>query len=315
LIVDGHCDVLWKMFADRRLRFDAEKPELQASLPRLRAGGVKLQFFALFIAEEEVGAARFEHVLQYTDIFHSNIISEPEIMPIRSVADLEALQRSDKIGALLSIEGADALNGDLMLLRTAYRLGVRALGLTWNFGNWAADGAIEPRQGGLTAKGRKFVRACNALGIMLDVSHLSEKSFWDMIEESVRPVFASHSNVFELCPHPRNLKQDQVDAIIRRQGLIGLTFVPYFVVQGKPATIDDLLRHLERVCELGGANQVGFGSDFDGTPECTKGLEHAGNYQILSDQLYKRYTPEQAANFLHGNWLRFLRENLPETAL
>jgi len=317
LIVDGHCDVLWKMFENKRLKFGMDGTGLQAGLSELNKAGVKLQLFAIYIDEDAVGAATFEHLLTYTDIFHKQVAVHPHVAPVRSQAELEAVLKGDsnRIGGILSLEGCEALEGNSMLLRTAYRLGVRALGPTWNFANWAGDGAKEPRQGGLTLKGKRLVRECNELGIMLDVSHLSERSFWDLAEVSTKPYFASHSNVYDLCPNPRNLKNEQLKAIIAANGVIGLTFVPYFIVPKGPATIDDLLRHVERVCELGGVRNVAFGSDFDGANECTVGLENAAGYVNLADALYKRYAHDIADGFLHGNWISFLRKHLPAHAL
>ncbi|TCZ80032.1 membrane dipeptidase [Paenibacillus albiflavus] len=314
MVIDGHCDVLYKLFSNKQLQFDAHGQDiiLQAGLPRLIEGGVKLQFCAIFIDEDEVGTPTFRHVLEYVDIYDKQLLSQPMIHPVLSKADLSVMNEDGKLGTLLHIEGADALEGDLMLLRMVYRLGVRTMGLTWNYSNWAADGAVEPRQGGLTTKGRKFIRECERIGIILDVSHLSERAFWDLEKETKKPFFASHSNVYDICPHNRNLRRDQLQAILDRDGLVGLTFVPYFVKQDKDATIDDFLRHVDYVCALGGADKLAFGSDFDGFSQMIPGLEHAGHFVNLANELYKRYKPEEVEGFLFGNWHRFLSHNLPD---
>lgn len=312
MVIDGHCDVLLKLFSDKRLRFDdPHSKELLAGLPRLVEGGVKLQFCAIFIDEDEVGTPTFEQVLEYVDIYERQLISHPNIRPVRTKAELDAIHTEGVIGTLLHIEGADAFDGNLMLLRTAFRLGVRTIGLTWNYSNWAGDGAVEPRQGGLTIKGKRFVRECERIGIILDVSHLSERAFWDLEKETNNPFFASHSNVYDLCPNNRNLRRDQLQALLNRDGIVGLTFVPYFVKQEKPVTIDDLLRHVDYVCALGGVNQLAFGSDFDGFDQMIPGLEHAGGFVNLGNELYRRYKKEEVEGFLFGNWHRFLRQNLP----
>lgn len=311
MIIDGHCDVLMKLYMDKQLEFSQDHPEMQASLHKLLQGGVKLQFCAIFIDQDVVRTPNFEHILEYVDLFYGKIINNAKMQAVRSREELAAVMNSDRVGALLTIEGADALAGNPLLLRTAYRLGVRAIGLTWNWANWAADGAKEPREGGLTQLGKRFVRECDELGMLLDVSHLSERAFWDLVETSVQPLFASHSNVYDLYPHPRNLKQDQIATLIERTGLIGLTFVPYFVSGHERVTIDDLLRHLDFVCSIGGVRQVAFGSDFDGITETIVGLENAAQYSNLANELYKRYKPEEAKGFLFDNWHRFLQENLP----
>src|SRR5690606_34269437 len=128
---------------------------------------------------------------------------------------------------------------------------------------------LEPRGGGLTARGRELVAECNRLGIALDVSHLSERGFWELMERTQDAPIASHSNAKALCSHPRNLTDEQIHAIIKTGGRIGITFVPYFLRAGGGAAIDDVLRHLEHICSLGGAGHVAFGSDFDGIDQWT----------------------------------------------
>ncbi|MCZ4142781.1 dipeptidase, partial [Escherichia coli] len=132
---------------------------------------------------------------------------------------------------LLTLEGVDGLEGNLFYLQLCYEMGIRIVGLTWNYANWAADGVMEQRGAGLTEKGKALVGRCNEIGMLLDVSHLTEKGFWELTELSERPFIASHSNSYEVCPHVRNLKDDQIRAIVARNGRVGLTFVPWFVKQ------------------------------------------------------------------------------------
>jgi len=240
----------------------------------------------------------------------------PEISLIRSAADLAELRHAQhrRIGALLSLEGADALGGHLFYVRVLFELGLRMIGLTWNHANWAADGVMEPRQGGVTLRGKQLIKECDQLGMLMDVSHLSEKGFWDLAELTQKPFLASHSNAYAVCAHPRNLKDDQIRAIIAQDGWIGLTFVPYFVVEGGTDGVaaERLLPHIERVCELGGAGNVGFGSDFDGVGQWLAGLEHAGKYDTLVNLLYKHYRSEEAEQFLYGNAYRYFLRELPK---
>ncbi len=192
-----------------------------------------------------------------------------------------------------------------------HRLGIRAAGLTWNHANWAADGAMEPRGGGLTIKGRRFVEECENLDILLDVSHLSERAFWEVAELSQRPVIASHSNARAICDHPSNLTDAQIEKLIAKQGLIGVTFVPWFVSNAEVVVIDDLLRHIEHICELGGESHIMLGSDFDGIDRYIEGLTHPGELISLQEALLKRYSERQTEQFMSGNALRFLRKSLP----
>jgi membrane dipeptidase len=145
----------------------------------------------------------------------------------------------------------------------------------------------------------------NRLGMVIDVSHLADPGFWDTLELSKAPVIASHSNTRHLCDHPRNLTDEQIKALIARDGVMGLTFVDFFTVQEKRTVwIDDLLRHLDHVCALGGVDHVAFGSDFDGIIETFGDLRFAGDYSHLVEALLKRYKEAEVMKFMQGNWLR-----------
>lgn len=309
-VVDFHCDVLCKLLLDEQLTFRAGKPErLDVTYERLKAAGTVLQTFAIYIPQSLNG--RLEPILESVDRFHQLILTCEDMKWVRTIQDLDFCVNNGKIGALLSLEGVDGLQGQMSMLRIMQQLGIRAAGLTWNHANWVADGAMEPRGGGLTAKGRTFVEECNQLEILIDVSHLSERAFWDVAELSARPFLASHSNARAICDHPRNLTNAQIEEIIAKQGLVGITFVPWFVSQAEVVGVDDLLRHIEHICELGGANHIMLGSDFDGIDRYIKGLTHPGELVSLQEALLKRYSSTQTEQFMSGNALRFLKNSLP----
>ncbi|KIL41410.1 hypothetical protein SD70_07095 [Gordoniibacillus kamchatkensis] len=308
-IIDGHCDVLDKLVHDPQLDFYREE-SLDASYPRLRRGGVKVQLMAIYVPDRVVRPT-IRDVLRYVDTFHRKVLRPGFVEAVRTRRDLQRVWEGEQLGAILTLEGVDALEGDLLNLRTCWYLGVRSVGLTWNYGNWAADGVKEPRQGGLTGKGRKLIEECNRLGMILDVSHLSEAGFWELAELTKRPFIASHSNVKALCPNPRNLNDAQIAEIIRCGGRIGITFVPYFVRSLPPVTASDVLKHIDYIAAMGGVRNIVFGSDFDGIEQWITGLENAGKYETIGNELCKHYKPEQVELFLHGNWARFLQEQLP----
>jgi membrane dipeptidase len=309
-IIDAHCDVLYKMFLDPGLDFYQSTSGLDVTYERMRNAGVKLQFFAIYLPEN-LKRPTFDHLLEYVDIFRQKVESKGKVAFIRNQHELDAAMSGDEIGAVLSLEGADALAGNPVYTRILYYLGVRFIGITWNYANWAADGILEPRKGGFTRKGRNLIKECNELGMLLDVSHLSVRGFWELAELSQAPFIASHSNVLAICPHPRNLDDQQIRAIIQTDGRIGITFVPRFVKQRGPVSISDVLKHIDHVCSLGGVRHVGFGSDFDGIEEWVTGLEHAGKYEMLAEELTRHYKAEEAEGFLWGNWHRFLKKNFP----
>ncbi|CAM3147864.1 dipeptidase [Paenibacillus lupini] len=309
-VADFHCDVLSKLLVDPKLSFrDSESNALDVTYKRLKESGAVLQTFAVYIPEKLNGS--IEPILESIDHFYEQVLTCPDMMLIRNQADLRESLATGKIGALLSLEGVDGLQGSIPILRLLQRLGVRAAGLTWNYANWAADGVMEPRGGGLTAKGRAFVQECDNLGILVDVSHLSEKAFWDVADLASRTIIASHSNAKALLNHPRNLTNEQIKAILALQGLIGVTYVPWFVAEGEQVTIDHVLRHIEHICELGGEQHLMLGSDFDGIDKYVSGLTHPGEVYRLREALLKRYSEQQTKQFLSGNALSFLAAHLP----
>ncbi|MBJ6364115.1 dipeptidase [Paenibacillus sp. GCM10012307] len=312
-LVDFHCDVLSKLLGDESLSFDNDPTgKLDVTYERLAQAGGCIQAFAIYIPEHMERGLR--PVLRSVDLFYRSILSHPGIKLICSARDINEAQQAGRIGALLTLEGVDGLQEDFSALRVLFHLGVRSIGLTWNHANWAADGVLEPRQGGLTGKGRRLVKLCNELGILLDVSHLTDKGFWELADLSSKPFIASHSNSRAICDHPRNLTDDQIRAIIAVDGRIGITFVPWFVRKSGEATVTDVIRHIENVCELGGASHLMLGSDYDGIDSHIAGLSHPGETPRLAEAMQPYYTDEQIAGFFGKNAIQFLESHLPSNS-
>lgn len=309
-IFDAHCDVLCKLLLDPGLDFAHECSRLDVTLPKMLESGIGMQNFAVYLPEDLTG--QFDLVLKSIELFHERILSNRQFRFIRTKDDLRLAAENKQIGALLSLEGVDALQGNMTYLRTLFYLGVRSVGITWNHANWAADGVMEPRKGGFTAKGLNLIRECNRLGLILDVSHLAEKGFWELHELSGKPYIASHSNAYTVRPHPRNLRDEQITAIIRTGGVIGITFVPPFVHACEPVAMEKLLPHIDHICSLGGRRHIGLGSDFDGIKEWIVGLEHAGNYHRFVEMLQKHYSEDDVEHFIYKNWNHFYARHLPE---
>ncbi|MDF2713394.1 MAG: rane dipeptidase [Paenibacillus sp.] len=309
-IFDAHCDVLSKLLENPELDFAHGREGLDVTLERMLSAGICVQNFAVYLPQR--WSSEFMHVLESIDLFHERILSHPQMRFIRTKSDLRLAWNGDRIGALLSLEGVDSLHGNLSYLRILYHLGVRTVGITWNRANWAADGVLEPRKGGFTSPGLDLIKECNRLGLIMDVSHLSEKGFWELIEASHKPVIASHSNSSEICPRLRNLSDAQIGSLIQTGGVMGITFVPPFVSGEQPVSMDQILLHIDHVCAMDGKRHIGFGSDFDGIREWIVGLEHAGKYDRLVNLLLKHYREEDVELFVYGNWLRFYMEHLPD---
>lgn len=311
--IDGHCDVLWKLWNARtRVSFYDPDSSLDVRYPDARKSGIGMQVFAVFVDPQVPKALAWDIALRQVDLFYEAIVRDgSDVTVITTSSELKNLKDSGKMGALLALEGADALAGELYRLRVLHRLGVRQLGITWNHANEAADGVEEERGGGLTRFGRKLVEAMSRLRMILDVSHLSERGFWDVMEHSDVPVIASHSNCHAVCPHRRNLKDDQIRALIERGGILGITFVPQFVHDPKEeAAVEHLLRHIDHVCELGGEQILAFGSDFDGISHKVSGLEDVRRLPYLEEQLLERYPKQWVKRWMWDNWYAFYRRHL-----
>lgn len=309
-IFDTHCDALLKLqIAKRNTLFDGEildyrkSKELETNFGRLQAGGVKVQFFAIFIHPEFPSDEKWQHALEQVDLFYSEILGKNPLMKhIKNWQDIDFL-KPHEIGAVLTLEGADAFGNDLAKLRHLYRLGVLSIGLTWNNANLCADGVGDPRGAGLTVLGKEVVRLNNEHHVFTDVSHLSINGFWDVMELAKYPI-ASHSNARALCDHPRNLNDQQIQAMLANNGMIDVVFCPQFINKdSEQASIPDLVRHIDHLCALGGIHQVGIGSDFDGISSHISGLGNAAEFPNLFNELQKHYTETEVEGFAYRNFL------------
>ena len=314
-VVDGHADILHRMGIEGIDFYEVSAP-LHQSYRRLTESGVDLQVFVTFVEPNVSQGEQLYRVFAALRRFRVEVERPGVVQAIRSARDLRAMVRALAAGehqlyALLSVEGADALGGELGVLDAWFALGVRVIGLTWNPANCVADGVGEPRGGGLTAFGRQVVARMEQLGMLVDVSHLSAQGVADVLEIVSGPVVASHSNAAAVHPHRRNLTDDQVRAIAAGGGLVGVTFVPEFLGQGK-VTSADVLRHLDRLLELAGPDHVGLGSDFDGIESTPQDLRTGSDYPRLLEQIHARYGDAVASRVSGGNWLRILAQVLPE---
>ncbi|WP_458413831.1 dipeptidase [Schinkia sp. CFF1] len=306
-IFDAHCDVLYKMWLNNKISFEDSKV-LHVNYENMVDAGSKVQCFAIYIPESVRFSDRFNVALEMVDLFFEKILYTNSKMKIILEKEDILKLKDDEIGAILTLEGCDAIGHDIVRLKTLYRLGVRSVGLTWNYANAVADGALEKRNGGLTNFGREVVELNNQLRIWTDVSHLGEASFWDVIETADYPI-ASHSNAYSLFQHHRNLKDEQIKAIIQKNGVIGVTFVPDFLSGDKQnAEIKDVIRHIEHICSLGGESHIGLGSDFDGIDYTVQGLEDYRGYKKLILEMKKYFSKEQISKICYQNFV----DNFPK---
>lgn len=306
MIVDAHTDVLAKCLKNNSLDFYSEGVDLCVNYPNMIKSGLDVQIFAIFVSNYQL---KYHYALKSIDDFYEKIIKlSDKITLAKNYKDIEFGLKDNKKIALLSLEGADAIENDLGRLRNLYRLGVRAMGLTWNNSNMVAEGISDRTGTGLTEFGEEVVMEMNKLGMMIDVSHLSEQSFWDVINISKFPIMASHSNARSICNHQRNLTDSQIKAIIKNDGMIGVTFVKDFT-SIENSNIDSLLLHIDYISSFNGVNNIGLGSDFDGA-EMLTGLDDLSKLYNLTNALYKRYSKDQVDLILGVNWLNYFKKIL-----
>lgn len=303
-IIDTHCDALLKLLENKERSF-TNSPDIETNYERLSKGGVMGQLFAIFIEPDTPFDEKYQVALQQIELFHNEVVGKHEhIKKIEKWSDFGLLKEGE-IGAVLTLEGADAFGNDVNKLKTLYRLGVKSLGLTWNNANLVADGVGESRGAGLTDFGKEVVKMNNENKVLTDVSHLSVKGFWDVMDIAQFPI-ATHSNSIALCNHRRNLADDQVIAMFRKNGLVGIVFNPPFLTETGTATITDIVHHIEHFCSIGGEKHICLGSDFDGINQFVEGLEDSSKYQRLINELLKYYSEDQVAGFAYKNFLNFI---------
>jgi len=256
MFADAHCDTITRILDNNEGLYENS---CHVDLKRLIKSECCLQFFAIWIAPEYDNNA-FERFKNAADKFYDEIEANKNVIYV--VSNSDDVGRPSKLGALLTVEGGSVISNDIDRLTQLYNRGVRLMTLTWNGSNSIADGVMVKNAGGLTSFGKNVVKEMNRLGMIIDVSHLSEKGFYDVAENSASPFFASHSNSRSLCGHLRNLTDEQIKHIIKTNGFIGLNFYPDFL--GGSANINTIIRHAEYILSLGGENVLGFGADFDG---------------------------------------------------
>jgi membrane dipeptidase len=319
-VIDAHCDALLAVIGKSQIpgdigrrNFLVKNEKSHIDLPKLLEGGVVCQFMALFAEDEDLPQA-YEYTNKVIDEFEAIVAaSKGAFFPVLKGSDLGKAMPGKKVGALLSIEGAEGLEGRLEALDEFHARGVRALGLTWNRRNPFARGVRAEGTDGLTALGRELVSKMEAKPMIVDVSHLSDQAFEDLAETATRPFIASHSNSRRINDHPRNLTDAQIRRIAESGGAVGAVFVPNFVakVPIKPY-LEGLIDHVDAIVGAGGIECAALGSDFDGYRGVEgKVIDDASQFPLVAQALEKRgYKADAVDRILWKNWDRVIREIL-----
>jgi len=310
-IIDGHTDVLLALNQQMR-PFNKESEKGHVDLPRMKKGNVAAMFFAIW-----PGINQYYIYNGSRQIIELVEKPENQAMFIKKADDLEKAQKEDKVGIIYHIEGVGGFDSEMHLLNILYRVGLRSFGITWSDANIFGSGtSFDPNTPedtrGITAEGVELIKEANKLGVIVDVSHLSDKSFWNVLDVTSKPIIASHSSCRAISPHARNLTDDMIQAIAKINGVIGINFGNSFLREDCQRSTDTpytkIIDHIDHIVKLVGPNHVAFGSDFDGTgiPE---GLKDVTGYNLLVKELEKRkYSDEDINKICHGNFIRIFKD-------
>jgi len=301
-VIDLHCDILSKSLRVFR-------KGLMVTPERLKKGNVKAQILAIFVNPAIKNQSKV--VFREISIFQKLVERHEETLEyVINIKDIDKVYKKGKTALLLAIEGANILR-NLEDLRFFANIGIVYLTITWNHHNRWGDAAKPkiPEHNGLSNDGKKLIREMEKYGILPDVSHCSEKTFYDIIENTDGPVIASHSNTYKIFNHFRNLKTRQIKEIAKKGGIIGINFYCGFLNGKKICTIDNVIEHIKFIADTGGIDVVGIGSDFDGITTVPEGLESPEKYPILGEKLLKNgFSEEDVGKIFYKNALRVLKK-------
>lgn len=266
LVIDAHFDLLMDVQIQRER---GRKKVIETDyLPRFVEGGVNIIIASLFVDSGFLPEMGLRKALSQVSALYEEVNESPDkLMICLNGDDMNVAKQTNKIGFLLSIEGAEPIGTDLSLLRVFYELGVRNLGLVWSRRNAVADGSFfyptkEGKKGGISSFGVKVIEEAERLGITIDVSHLNDEGFWDVIQFTSKPVIASHSNARALCSTMRNLTDEQIKAIAATNGFIGVNAASLLVGNDdESSTIEQFINHVDHLVTVAGIEHVGLGLD------------------------------------------------------
>lgn len=321
-MIDLHCDTLWRLSRPDGLwghRGNLMENFAGVDVLRLEKADGLVQAFAVFfltgIMPEPLREDwAWETARRRIRAYHRwRLQTGGRLQPIRSWTDVEFCEKYRCVGSLLTLEDGVPLGTQMERLQEFYQMGVRLITLTWNHEN-SIGFPNSPSQTimmrGLKPFGRDLIQEMNRLGMIIDVSHLSDGGFWDVVRLSKKPFVASHSNAREVTPHPRNLTDRMIRAVAEKGGVIGLNFCPGFLSSRRISTIDGMLRHIHHIYQVGGEDVLALGSDLDGVSGKLQ-LDSCDKIPLLAQALRRHRMPERVLEKMwYKNAARVLRENL-----
>ena len=319
-VVDMHCDTIGELWKAEK----AGKPislrsnSLHIDLEKMQKGDYLLQNFAMFVF---LGREKdpLVNVLEMIDVYNRAMAENADIIgPVLNYEDIEKNRAAGKLSGMLTIEEGAVLKGNPYVVRSLYQLGVRMLTLTWNFENEIgypntivkAKDYDPSRHYGLKPEGIEIVREMNRVGMIVDVSHLGDDGFWDVVKYCDGPFVASHSNARTVCNHTRNMTDDMIRALADKGGVMGLNFCGDFLNPNGKSRVEDMVRHAKHIINVGGSDILGLGTDYDGIDGDLE-LDHCDKMPLLAQEMERQgFSTQQIEKIFHGNVLRLYREVL-----
>lgn len=318
IVLDSHCDTPSQILRGRDLGIDNSSGHVD--FPKLRKGGVDAVFFALYTSNTLSADSSLRLALRMLSGVRDSVAAHPEYAALAyEPEDIIANKERGLTSIFLGMENGLPIEKDLSLLRLFHDFGVRYMTLTHNGDNDICDSAAEASHwNGLSPFGHEVVAEMNRLGIIVDIAHCSDKTFWDCIDASATPIVSTHSCCRALCGHRRNLTDDMIRALADKGGVIQINFYPTFLSDnaelaaesgiGMPG-IKEVVDHIDHAVKIGGINAVGIGSDFDGIETTPVGLENISLLPRVFDEMSHRgYSDSDIEKIAGGNFLRVFKE-------
>ena len=312
--VDLHCDTIGCLARMEKEEAGLRANHLHVDLEKMKKGDALLQCFALYIETTPDGVgyngqSPYEIFEQERACYERELQKNADLLaPVHMFSDISKNEAAGKVSALLTVEDAVFLDGKIERVRECCEKGVRLLTFTWNYENSLGFPNGSTDEQGLKPFGFAVLEEMNALGMIADVSHLSDRGFWDVAGHAKKPFVASHSNARALCDVPRNLTDEMLRALGETGGVAGLNFAAFFLTPGSSrTTISDLLRHAVYMADKAGIDAVALGSDFDGI-KCTLEFQDYSGMPMIEEALHTVFTADEVDKITHLNALRVFRD-------